>query len=176
MNVFLSVEISVAGIEFSEELKERISEVEADEFDATGLDYSEIYDSIMEFVPEENHEVTELSLSVAAVIDTDFNTSGDFIELSLDTLKELAEAEEEFGKAFVVYYENGGDSDTSNFQEAYAGEYDSGGEFAQQICEEVEDLRNVPGYISSCINWDDVWESGLQYDYWEEQDFYFRNI
>ena len=53
------------------------------------------------------------------------------------------------------------------FQDAYAGEYSSSAEFAEQLCDDCGYLSesNLPTWISGCINWDHVWDSALRFDY-----------
>ena len=53
------------------------------------------------------------------------------------------------------------------FQDAYAGEYSSSAEFAEQLCDDCGYLSesNLPTWISGCIDWDHVWNSALRFDY-----------
>lgn len=60
-------------------------------------------------------------------------------------------------------------------QDAFAGEFDSVEDFAEQICEETECLANVPDFIRSCIDWRAVWQSALRFDYCEHGGMFFRN-
>ena len=60
-------------------------------------------------------------------------------------------------------------------QDAFAGEFDSVEDFAEQTCEECEQLSNVPDYIRACIDWSAVWNSALCFDYCEHNGFFFRN-
>jgi len=53
------------------------------------------------------------------------------------------------------------------FEDAYAGNYYSTADFAEQLCDDCGYLSesNLPTWISGCIDWDQVWNSALTYDY-----------
>ena len=51
-----------------------------------------------------------------------------------------------------------------SFDDNYRGTADSEADFAEELAKECGDLTGIPDYIKSCIDWDDVWESGLRYD------------
>lgn len=52
----------------------------------------------------------------------------------------------------------------SSFDDNYRGTADSEADFAEGLAEEMGDLTAIPDYIKSCIDWQDVWESGLRFD------------
>ena len=52
----------------------------------------------------------------------------------------------------------------SGFDDNYRGTTDSEADFAEGLAEEMGDLTAIPDYIKSCIDWQDVWESGLRFD------------
>ena len=58
---------------------------------------------------------------------------------SLDTIISIVEALAEHGEAFAIYYNDVGDLGTAidNFEEAYAGEYDSFLDYATEIFDEL---------------------------------------
>jgi len=59
-------------------------------------------------------------------------------------------------------------------EDAYVGEYFDGEEFAIEMC--GDDLPNdLPDYIKSCVDWQQVWDGWLSYDYTGENGFFFRN-
>lgn len=78
-------------------------------------------------------------------------------------------------EAFTAFVNLGNDPDPVRFEDAYVGQYDSGEEFAEQQAEEMGDLQNVPDYIKNCIDWEQVWNRGLRYDYDFEDGYVFRN-
>ena len=70
---------------------------------------------------------------------------------------------ERFWKDLVSY----GIESVEQFEDAYAGQYDSAAEFTEQLCDDCGYLSesNLPTWISGCIDWDLVWNSSLSYDY-----------
>lgn len=101
----------------------------------------------------------------------------DFTDNNEDKLAELFEENSDYGQdsdaaaTFLGYLDNLGIDDMdeaedyiSSFDDNYRGTYSSEAEFAEELSIEIGDLTNVPDYIKSCIDWDDVWESGLRYD------------
>lgn len=66
------------------------------------------------------------------------------------------------------------DTDLSDFEEAYQGQYDDDEDFVMQLLEETGDIpENLPSYIH--INWART-ASDIMYDYFEEDGYYFRNL
>ena len=82
---------------------------------------------------------------------------------------------EDYQNAFNAFVNLGHDPNPENFEEAYMGEYSSGAEYAGQLADELGELSNVPDYIKNCIDWQDVWDSYLRYDFDEDNGFIFRN-
>ena len=68
---------------------------------------------------------------------------------------------------FMVELDDNGIETVEQFEEAYAGQYDSGAIFAEQLCDECGYLSesNLPNFISNHIDWDAVWNSELRFDY-----------
>ncbi len=100
-----------------------------------------------------------------------------------ETLIKIAEALRKHGAAFGAYLENEGDLDTAleNFEEAYAGEYDSRSEFGQQLFDDTVDISAVPDYLRNYIDveaWTrDLFLGGDYYDVQKNGSTYvFRNI
>lgn len=80
-------------------------------------------------------------------------------------------ADSEAAETFLCYLDNLGIDDMdeaedaiSNFDDNYRGTAKSEADFAEELSEEIGDLIDVPDYIKSCIDWEDVWNSGLRYD------------
>ena len=62
----------------------------------------------------------------------------------------------------------------SDVDDAYAGEFNSDEEFAQDLCEQLGDIpRDFPSYIH--IDWEST-ARDLLYDYCESNGHYFRNM
>ena len=58
------------------------------------------------------------------------------------------------------------DIDTiEHFDEMYQGQYDSGAEFAENICEELGYIRDLPPWVA--VDWEKTWEDALSNDYVE---------
>lgn len=77
-------------------------------------------------------------------------------------------------EAFNAYVNLGNDPDPVRFEDVYIGHYISEADFCEQQAEELGELSNVPDYIKNCIDWQDVWDSALTYDYEFENGFMFR--
>ena len=62
-----------------------------------------------------------------------------------------------------------GDYDVStieNFEDMYQGEYESGADFAEQLCQDCGYItRELPSWIE--IDWQATWDRALSYDYVE---------
>lgn len=69
----------------------------------------------------------------------------------IETVAELAGLVEEYGEPFAAYYNHvGGDVDGVQFEDAYAGEYDSEEAFAEEIAGDgysTDDLGRLANYI-----------------------------
>ena len=63
----------------------------------------------------------------------------------------------------------------SAFREAYSGSDWCNAAFARRIVDEFDCLRDVPHWITRCIDYDDVWEN-LSVDYLEQDGHYFRSL
>ena len=68
---------------------------------------------------------------------------------------------------FMVELDDNGIETAEQFQDAYAGQYDSGADFAEQLCDQLGYLSesNLPNFISNHIDWQAVWDCELRYDY-----------
>jgi antirestriction protein len=60
-----------------------------------------------------------------------------------------------------------------NLEEAYAGQYDSDSDFAQEMAEETGAVDDNASWPHTCIDWE--WAAReLMYDYHEHNHYYFR--
>ena len=58
------------------------------------------------------------------------------------------------------------DYDIENFEDMYQGQYESGADFAEQICQDCGYIsNNIPHWI--VIDWERTWEANLRHDYIE---------
>ena len=74
-------------------------------------------------------------------------------------------------KAVEAYYNNIGNFD--DFEEAYVGEYKSEADFTEEMISQIGD-HNLPCWI--VIDYQATWDSAMRDDYWEEDNYFFRNI
>ena len=74
-------------------------------------------------------------------------------------------------KALEIYYDNIGNFD--EFEEAYMGEYNSEADFTEEMIVQMGEF-NIPSYI--VIDYQATWDSCFRFDYWEEDNFFFRNM
>jgi len=75
-------------------------------------------------------------------------------------------------EAVDVYLSNFGKFDRRDFALRYRGQHNDLGKFAQELCEGVYDLRDVPAFILLNVDWDGVW-SELEQDYYEDNGHIF---
>ena len=71
---------------------------------------------------------------------------------------------DDYGKGLVEEFME--DYDIENFEDAYQGEYESGAEFAEQLCRDCGYITgDLPSWIE--IDWEATWDRALSYDYIE---------
>ena len=71
---------------------------------------------------------------------------------------------DDYGKGLVEEFME--DYDIENFEDAYQGEYESGAEFAEQLCKDCGYITgDLPSWIE--IDWKATWDRALSYDYIE---------
>jgi antirestriction protein len=53
------------------------------------------------------------------------------------------------------------------FEDSYQGQYQTGADFAEQLCDDCGYLEesNLPMFIQSHIDWETVWSNELRFDY-----------
>ena len=57
------------------------------------------------------------------------------------------------------------DFDIENFEEMYQGQYESGAEFAEQLCKDCGYIIDIPSWVE--VDWQKTWDNALSYDYIE---------
>ena len=70
---------------------------------------------------------------------------------------------EDYGQGVVDEFME--DYDIENFEDMYQGQYESGAEFAEQICQDCGYTTNTPHWV--VIDWERTWEANLRHDYIE---------
>ena len=68
---------------------------------------------------------------------------------------------------FVSELMDNGIVTVEQFEESYYGQYFSGAEFAEQLCDDCGYLSdsNLPMFIQTHIDWEAVWSRELTFDY-----------
>tara|TARA_R100001440_G_C2446067_1_gene107232 strand:- start:6 stop:422 length:417 start_codon:yes stop_codon:yes gene_type:complete len=65
-------------------------------------------------------------------------------------------------------------STIENFEDMYQGQYESGADFAEQLCQDCGyTTRELPSWIE--IDWQKTWDRALSYDYVELSDGHIFN-
>ena len=98
----------------------------------------------------------------------EYNDMCDFIETygeddfinNYETYHRLVE---DYGQGVVDEFME--DYDIENFEDMYQGQYESGAEFAEQICQDCGYTTNTPHWV--VIDWERTWEANLRHDYIE---------
>ena len=99
------------------------------------------------------------------------------LERDWDTIQEYLELSGLDRQIVMAYAEATDNFDPEEAMEAYAGSYTTGAEFAQTMSEELGYIpEDLPSCIAYHINWQDVWDAELHYDYFESDGHYFRNL
>ena len=72
---------------------------------------------------------------------------------------------DDYGQNLVDEFAEEFDVDSvEHFEEMYQGQYESGAEFAEQICQDCGYItRELPSWIE--IDWEKTWDNALSYDY-----------
>ena len=73
---------------------------------------------------------------------------------------------EDYGRELVDNFANHFDVDTiPHFEEMYQGQHETGANFAENICEELGYIRDLPPWVA--VDWEKTWEDALSNDYVE---------
>lgn len=81
---------------------------------------------------------------------------------SFSTVSLIANAIQEHGEAFVAFYNDGGlNADNSDewgdmFTDSYRGEYSSMADYAESLCNDCYDMRDVPEWVKGHIDWESM--------------------
>ena len=99
---------------------------------------------------------------------------------SLESLKKEIEELGYFDSVPDSFYQelmDYGIETSDQFEDAYQGEYETGAQFAENLCENCGYLDDdkIPTFITNHINWEDVWSRELRFDYFEVNGHYFTN-
>lgn len=110
-------------------------------------------------------------------IDLDQSEFIDNAETPDNVQKELDLYESHSEEAVNAYHKLGIESDKGleDFEEAYSGEFDSDEDFARDMAEQTDAIKEDMAWPYSCIDWEHA-SRELMYDYSEQDGHYFRNI
>ena len=114
-------------------------------------------------------ETQELLDEYNELYNWEYNDMCDFIEEHgeenfrdhYETYQRLVDDYEEVVDEFIEDFDV---SSIENFEDMYQGQYESGAEFAEQICQDCGYItRELPSWVE--IDWEKTWENALSYDY-----------
>lgn len=76
-----------------------------------------------------------------------------------------------------AYIDNVGEeyAKADDVAEAYAGQFDSDEEFAQNLAEEIGAIDRNATWPNNCIDWERA-GNDIMYDYFSVNNYYFRNL
>lgn len=75
-------------------------------------------------------------------------------------IQNLAALNKDEREAYSIYLDIYNEkADLEEFREHYVGKYESGEEFAEQLCEECGYFNNLPQWLQCCIDYSAVWRS-----------------
>ena len=82
---------------------------------------------------------------------------------------------DDYGQELVDEFAEHFDVDSiEHFEESYQGQYESGADFAEQLCQDCGYItRELPSWIE--IDWQATWDKALSYDYVELSDGHIFN-
>ena len=82
---------------------------------------------------------------------------------------------DDYGQELVDEFAEHFDVDSiEHFEESYQGQYESGADFAEQLCQDCGYItRELPSWIE--IDWQATWDRALSYDYVELSDGHIFN-
>jgi antirestriction protein len=126
-------------------------------------------------------EELEEQLDLLTIDDIKITSYGDLDNHSpnyqdLQTVYAINEADIDLDLDIILSYaDNTSIDDLSNIEEAYAGQYNSGEAFAEDMADQLGYINNDVSWPYTCIDWEQA-ASELMYDYFESNGYYFRNL
>ena len=77
-------------------------------------------------------------------------------------------------EAVDLFIENFGPGLLDRFEDVYRGHYDNEKQFAEDYVDMMYDTRDIPTIIMYNVDWQDVWNTDLQYVYIFDQGHVFH--
>lgn len=149
------------------ELREAFGNVDADEDGDTDPDEAP---SNVTFSNPQGFAVHLFDVSKGTAICEPTASFDDLLETWSD------ETDDDRREAMGEYMDDMGADDLSDFDEAYQGQYSSGADFSERLCEELGTVpKDFPNWIA--IDWEQTWNGGLRFDYHiTDSGHVFRNM
>ena len=73
---------------------------------------------------------------------------------------------DDYGQNLIDEFAEHFDVDTvEHFEDMYQGQYESGAEFAEQLCKACGYIIDIPSWVE--VDWQKTWDNALSYDYIE---------
>jgi len=99
-----------------------------------------------------------------------FCSDGVMNELDIDTCLRSA-----FRQYCEYFHHHDSKPDMEQFEECYRGNFDTVGEFCEHLYESCDDsYNNLTDTLKKNIDWQQVWEYAIQYDYLYEHGHVFH--
>ena len=129
-------------------------------------------------------ETQELLDNYNNLYNWEYNEMCDFIEYYGETMflthyETYHRLVEDYGMELVDKFADEFDVDcVENFEDMYQGQHETGANFAENICEELGYIRDLPPWVA--VDWKKTWEDALSNDYVEidcdEEDYTYGHI
>jgi hypothetical protein len=146
---------------------------EQDIIDAIQEELASNFDLLTEELTELIDDVCMYDIKITSYGDLD-NHSPNYQDLQ--TVYAINDADIDLDLDIILAYADSTSiDDLSNIEEAYAGQYDSDEEFAEQLAEDLGYINNDVSWPYTCIDWEQAARE-LMYDYFESNGYYFRNV
>ena len=146
---------------------------EQDIIDAIQDELASNFDLLTEELTELIDDVCMYDIKITSYGDLD-NHSSNYQDL--ETVYAINYADIDLDLDIILSYaDNTSIDDLSNIEEAYAGQYNSDEEFAEDMADQLGYINNDVSWPYTCIDWEQA-ASELMYDYFESNGYYFRNV
>jgi hypothetical protein len=146
---------------------------EQDIIDAISEELRDNIDLLTEELEEQLDLLTIDDIKITSYGDLD-NHSPNYQDL--ETVYAINEADIDLDLDIILSYaDNTSIDDLSNIEEAYAGQYNSDEDFAEDMADQLGYINNDVSWPYTCIDWEQAARE-LMYDYFESNGYYFRNL
>lgn len=120
--------------------------------------------NLISVLQEDNHDLDDMLNFIEQYCQEDFVAHyEEYVRLG-------SIAEEYSYTAVDAFIDEFGIDALDGFEDSYQGEYESGADFAEQMCDDMG--YKVPDFV--VVDWENTWESNLSYDYAFNDGFIFN--